>query len=60
VSPPSGAARKSTRVSHPHLVGADLVSTYATKSLRFGDHADQLIYVPRFVRLPGAASSSVA
>jgi hypothetical protein len=37
--------------AHPHLVGADLVLTYATNSLRFGDHADQLIYFPRFVRL---------
>jgi hypothetical protein len=37
--------------AHPHLTGGDLVLTYATNSFRFEDHADQLIYFPRFVRL---------
>jgi hypothetical protein len=37
--------------AHPHLTGGDLLLTYATNSFRIEDHADPLIYFPRFVRL---------
>jgi len=38
--------------AHPHLVGADLVLTYATNTREWSDLvADERLYYPRFVRL---------
>jgi hypothetical protein len=38
--------------AHPQLAGSDVVLTYATNTVEFGEHlTDSLIYYPRFVRL---------
>lgn len=50
----SRVERGAARPAHPHMTGADLVLTYSTNSLDFGDQfREDWLYFPRFVRLTG-------